>query len=573
MKLQNRQIEAINFHLGSIAQLDNICKTDKFCHVDPDMISMMLEQSARFADQSLTDLARTGDREGCRLDEDGVHLPHGTRDAYTKWCELGFPALALPQTVGGLQFPRVVQAVIQEICDGANMSFGMLPISLRGAALVLLAHQETEIAKKWLPLLLSGEGAATIAISEPQAGSDVGRINSRVVPHEDGTWRLSGTKIWISYGDHDVCDNILHLVLAKVPGEAVGTAGLGLFAVPKLDEHVKNNGVKISRLEHKMGLHASPTCAMEFDGAVAHLIGKAGEGLQALFPMMNSMRLSVAVQGTAIAGAAAFQAMDYALERPQGGNPTRKPKMIAEHADVRRMLLEMTAQSETMRALTLRTAAYLDLADTSDNEAEKERLTGIAELLLPIAKTICAESGFRVANLAIQTLGGYGYTSDYPLERMARDIRVAAIYEGTSGIQALDLVKRKICADGGKRFEAFIAEINLSLTKANQENPLHGPLTHIAALLENTADCILESPPEEQAACATAFLQLAGVTVLSWCGLDLYEAAGGESAYQRRLRYALELFAGCVELDACKWSHRATGGRALLLHKIDIFDS
>lgn len=447
------------------------------------------------------------------------------------------------------------------------------PLTCGGAALVLLAHRELDIAKKWLPLLLSGEGAATIAISEPQAGSDVARINCRTTLQEDGTWRLIGSKIWISYGDHDACENILHLVLAKVPGDAIGTAGLGLFAVQKIGPDGNNNGVTISRLEHKMGLHASPTCAMEFDGSVAHLIGEAGEGLQALFPMMNAMRLGVAVQGTAIAGAAAFRAMDYALERPQGGNPTKKPKMIAEHGDVRRMLLEMTAQSETMRGLTLRTAAYLDLAEASENEAEKKRLTGIAEFLLPIAKTICAESGFRVSNLAIQTLGGYGYTSDYPLERMARDIRVAAIYEGTSGIQALDLVKRKLCADKAVSFQAFIAEINLSLSKADKENPLFGPLTHITALLENTASSIQEYPPEEQAACATAFLQLAGVTVLSWCGLDLYEAADKKTAYQTRLRYALELFASCVELDACKWAHRAIGGGALLMHEIDIFDS
>src|SRR5690606_6790640 len=278
-----------------------------------------------------------------------------------------------------------------------------------------------------------------------------------------GSWRLTGSKLWISFADHDATDEIIHLVLARVPNGEAGTRGLGLFLVPgeKDESGRQRNGVNILRLEHKMGLHGSPTCVLELDGARGTLIGEAGRGLQALFAMMNPMRLAVAAQGSAVANAAALHALRYAMDRPQGGSPLQPAVPIAIHADVRRMLLDMFAQAELARALSLRTASCLDRAEAGVDEAREWRQLG--ELLLPIAKTRNAEAGFRVANIGIQVLGGYGYTSDYPLERMARDVRVAAIYEGTSGIQALDFIKRKILADEGRALAALDAHIRSDL--------------------------------------------------------------------------------------------------------------
>ena len=352
------------------------------------------------------------------------------------------------------------------------MAFGMLGINLRCAARALIANASEELVQRWVPGLVSGEIASTIVISEPQAGSDVGRIRTSATPADNGKWQINGSKIWISYGDHDATSQIIHLVLARVPSDEIGTRALGLFAVPKLLDDEQANKVVTSRLEHKMGLHASPTCVLDFDNAEGVLIGEAGKGLQALFIMMNGMRLAVGVQGSAVANVATLRAQEYARERPQGGRPDEAALMISEHADVKRMLLEMTAKSEMIRALTLRTAAYLDLAEASDDDSKAQLYLRLGELLLPLAKTVGSESAFQVASQGIQVLGGYGYTNDYPIERMARDIRVSSIYEGTSGIQALDFMKRKVLGDQGDTLRALLDMIRADTAKTEGYKPL-----------------------------------------------------------------------------------------------------
>lgn len=564
MSIFTQQVEALQFHLLHIAKLSSIQQLEKYQHVESDMINMMLEQAERFSEEVLFELAAKADIEGCHLDNGKVSLPSGTAEAYQQWCELGFPTLGLPIDFDGLDFPKIVQCAIQELGDSANLSFGMLPINIRCAALALIKHAPQELSERWLPGLVSGEITSTIAISEPQAGSDVGRILVKANPTEDGTWLINGSKIWISYGDHDASKQIIHLVLARVPGDIPGTKGLGLFVVPKYNSddisEDSRNGVSPTRLEHKMGLHASPTCVLEFENAQAYLIGEPTQGIQQLFVMMNAMRLAVAVQGSALANAATLHAIEYAKERPQGGNPNISAQMISEHEDVKRMLLEMTAGSEMLRALSLRTASYLDLAEANDDAETSNLNRKIGELLLPLAKTIGAESAFEIINQGIQVLGGYGYTNDYPLERMLRDIRVASIYEGTSGIQALDFMKRKVIGDQAATLDLLLQEIKLDLENSATNNPLHAPLQKSLNIFENTIASLLEKTKTDKQASeagAYAFLKLAGLLVCGWNGLTLYQAATSNTAYQNRLKAALTLFSNSLESEAKLWAQKS----------------
>ncbi len=553
MILTDAQAEALHFHLEHIARLPRLQQLERFSHVDGDTTRMIMEQAAAFAAETLAPLAASGDVNGCTLSNGNVSLPAGTVAAYRAWCELGFPSLGLPLENDGLGFPLSVQSAVQELCDGANLAFGMVGINLRCAALALLKNATPELAARWVPGLISGAIASTIVISESQAGSDVGRILTAAQPLADGTWSLNGSKIWISYGDHDATDQILHLVLARVPNGEAGTRGLGLFAVPKRLDSGADNGVAILRLEHKMGLHASPTCVVELKDARGSLIGDAGRGLQALFVMMNGMRLAVAVQGAAVANVATLHAIHYALERPQGGHPLSKAHMISEHSDVRRMLLEMTGHSELLRALALRTASFLDLGAALDNDEGRDWLT-LGELLLPIAKTLNAETAFTVASQGIQVLGGYGYTNDYPLERLARDIRVASIYEGTSGIQALDFLKRKVLADNGAMLGKLLDLI--AEETAASTTPYSAPAGEVLALLRETVTRLLAADGTAEDG-AYALLQLTGCAVHGWNGHALFAAATQGTDYQLRLRAALDLHAAGLADTARFWAGKA----------------
>jgi 3-(methylthio)propanoyl-CoA dehydrogenase len=573
MSLFLNQIEGLQLQLQVVAELDAIMASEKFSHVDREMIDMMLDQSARFAEEKLVALAESGDIAGCKLENGNVSLPPGTPEVYKEWCELGFPALGLPMDFDGLDFPNIVQSAIQEILDGANIAFGMLGINLRCAARALIANATEDLIQRWVPGLVSGEISSTIVISEPQAGSDVGRIRTSATPGDNNSWTLNGSKIWISFGDHDATGQIIHLVLARMPSDEIGTRALGLFAVPKYrDDDIsdeKRNSVIVSRLEHKMGLHASPTCVLEFDNAEGYLIGEAGKGLQALFIMMNGMRLAVGVQGSAVANAATLRALEYAKERPQGGRPDNAPMMISEHADVKRMLLEMTAKSEMIRALTLRTAAYLDLASATQDAAAAQQFLNLGELLLPIAKTVGSETAFQVANQGIQVLGGYGYTNDYPIERMVRDIRVSSIYEGTSGIQALDFLKRKVLGDEGRTLSALLTIVRQDIAATDTDNPLKAGVENAVQTMESLLAELLDKAASDRKSVepgAYHFLCFNGLLVTRWLGMLLYRGAVEESDYQQRLRAALALSAtGLNEETASMAKLSLQGGIELTL--------
>lgn len=567
MSIARNQTDALRFHLRHIAGTGSLPLSERYSHVDDETVGMMLDQAALFADDELAPLAATADIAGCTLADGRVRLPPTTTTTWQSWCELGFPTLSLPAEHDGLDFPRSVCSAVQEICDGAHLAFGMLGINLRCAALALIRNASPELVTRYVPGLVSGELASTIAISEPQAGSDVGRILTSATPHDDGSWRLTGSKIWISFGDHDATREIIHLVLARVPNGEAGTRGLGLFVVPGLkDENGRQtNGINILRLEHKMGLHASPTCVLELNQARGELVGEAGRGLQALFVMMNGMRLAVAVQGAAVANVATLHAIRYAIERPQGGHPLSPPLSIAQHADVRRMLLEMRARSELARALALRTAACLDQAELYEDEAATV-WQSLGELLLPVAKTLNAEAGFEVASQGMQVLGGYGYTNDYPLERLARDIRVAAIYEGTSGIQALDFLKRRVLADQGSLLGFLLKKVGDDLARST--SPFTEQWPAVLQAMQQALHHFLSQPPASTEAGAYALLQLTGVVVACWNGHTLYAAAGDATPYERELRAALEYAAGSLPQQAWLWSARAR--QPLPTHRFEV---
>jgi alkylation response protein AidB-like acyl-CoA dehydrogenase len=412
------------------------------------------------------------------------------------------------------------------------VAFGMLTTSQRGAARLIAAHADEALKAEWLPRLISGEWGATICISEPEAGSDAGRIRTLARPSGDGDWLVTGEKIWISFGDHDLASRIGHCLLARTPEAPAGGAGLSLFLVADQIDG-RRNGVVVRRIEEKLGLHGSPTCALGFEEARGRLIGTPGRGLAQLFTMITSMRLAVAVQGLAVAGAACDSAAAYARDRRQGGPPDAPPVPIETHADIRRLHAAMASRIEAVRALTLTAAVHADIARLSSDEAEQAQSAALVGWLLPILKTFAGETGFEAASDAIQVFGGAGYVKDWPVEQLMRDARVFTIFEGTSGMQALDLLHRRLRRDEGRGLKAFMALARADADAASDKVA--------AQALGETLDLLSEEAARlagsNQDAGAYPYLRLCAYAATGWAALRLAEAAGAEPA-SKRLRAA-----------------------------------
>jgi len=541
----------LQFLLDDVLQIEELFSLPDFTHADRDIVRGVLEEGARFAEQKLAPANAIGDLEGARLQDGRVLLPEIFHQAWDTLRRDGWLGIDLPVKYGGQALPRLLQAAFAEMTNGACMSFCMLPLMSRAGARLLLKHATPALIEQFVPALAAGETAATICISEPQAGSDVGRIQTRAVPAGDGTFRLSGSKIWISYGDHELTPQIAHMVLARTPDAAPGTRGTSLFLVPKLnpnDSPTRHNGVRVQSIEHKMGLKGSPTCVLEFDDAMAWPIGPEGRGLVSLFTMVNTMRLEVALQGVAIAGAATAQALHYAKERHQGGPLDAPPLAIIRHPDVRRMLMTMRARTEGLRALTLEAARQLDLAEHDPDAGRRQAAGTLADWLLPICKACATEAGTEVSNLGMQVHGGYGYVHETGVEQYVRDARVGAIYEGTNGIQALDLVSRKLIRDDGQRLQLFVEHISADLTRT-ADHPhtvsIHQALTAGLKTLERCALHLLQPTlePRDSAAAATPFLKLAGLIGSGWMWLRMANAATGDSALHQNKRSTAAFFA------------------------------
>jgi alkylation response protein AidB-like acyl-CoA dehydrogenase len=513
--------------------------TDGSALADRATVEATLTEAARFTATYLTPLNARLDADGCVLREGRVQTIPAHRAAWEAFVDGGWSTLDHPRELGGQGLPLFLAAAVQQVFDSGCAAFGMLPVVQRSAARLLTAYGDAWMKAEWLPKLVRGEWGATICISEADAGSDVGRIRTRAEPAAGGGWSITGEKMWISFGDHDLTPRIGHCLLARTGG-AGSSGALSLFFVPDVlvgphGKHTRNS-IVVRRLEAKMGLHGSPTCALGFEGAQGWLIGTAGRGLAQMFVMITNMRLSAGIQGLGLAAAAADVALAYAAERRQGGPSGAAPVPISHHADVQHQLLSMVARVEVLRGLAFAIAVQADLASHESTPEARDTAAALTQWLLPIFKTTGGEFGFDVASGAIQVLGGAGYTREWLVEQALRDARIITIYEGTTGIQALDLLQRRLWRDAGRGLTVFLANARADIGGLGA--PDTGP-ARCFDLLEDAARHLtaLHSAPRQAEAGATAFLHLAALAATGWIAARL--AAGGvESPISRRLSAA-----------------------------------
>ncbi len=526
----------IRFVLEHVVDLDAVTALAAFSDVDTDAVYAVLEENARFMEDLVAPLNRIGDEQGSVRNEDGsVTTPDGFKEAYGAYVEAGWGGVALPQDYGGGGFPWVVGIAMQEVLTSANMAFSMCPLLNQGAIDMLLHHASEEQKERYLPKMVTGEWTGTMNLTEPQAGSDVGALSTRAVRQDDGSYRISGTKIFISFGEHDLSENIIHLVLARTPDAPPGTKGISCFIVPKLlvDDDGglgARNDVTCVSIEHKMGIKASPTCVLAYgdrgEGAVGYLIGEENAGMRYMFTMMNNARLSVGLEGLALAERAFQMAVDYAKERRQGrapGAPAGEQSPIIDHPDVRRMLLTMQASIDALRGVVYENAVALDRAAHGADEAERAAGAELADLLTPVSKGWGTDLGVELTSLAIQVFGGMGYIEETGVAQHFRDARIAPIYEGTNGIQAMDLVGRKLPMRGGAAVGdhlARIAALDEALAAAGEDlaSIRRGLADGLGALREAT-DWLMEhglADPLDALAGATPYLRLFSVVTGGW---------------------------------------------------------
>ncbi len=456
----------IRFALLRIARLEELAKLPAYRHADPETVWSVLEEAARFVGDLVAPANQPGDQQGSVMSNGGVRTPDGFREAYRAYVQAGWGGVDFPSEWGGHQMPKAVGLAFEEMLTSANMSFSLCPLLTYSGIDALLAHGSEEQRAAYLPRLISGEWSATMNLTEPQAGSDLGTITARAAPAGDGTYRITGSKIFITYGEHDLTDNIIHFVLARTPGSPPGTKGISMFIVPKflLDQNGeagRRNDLKAVSLEHKLGIRGSPTCVMAYGedagGAVGFLLGEEHQGMRNMFTMMNAARISVGLEGMAVAERAYQQAADFARTRKQGRAPgAREESPIVDHPDVRRMLMTMRSNIEAMRALLYRTAMHQDLAEHAEDEADRTRHDRAVALLTPVVKTWCTDMGVSLASIGLQVHGGMGFVEETGAAQHYRDVRITPIYEGTNGIQAIDLAMRKLPLDEGRFVRSFL---------------------------------------------------------------------------------------------------------------------
>jgi len=517
----------IRFVLYELLGAGEVARLPGFAEASPDVVDAVLEEAAKLCESKLLPLNQTGDREGCRFENGVVRTPPGFKEAYVAFAEGGWTGLACDPAYGGQGLPEALNFVVVEMICATNVAFGTYPGLSRHAYQAIETHAPEAIKRLCLPRLASGAWSGTMCLTEPQCGTDLGLIRTKAVPGADGSYRVSGTKIFISAGEHDLTDNILHLVLARLPGAPPGSRGISLFLVPKFlwqdgGQLGPRNGVRCGGIEHKMGLAGSATCTLQFDDAVGYLIGEPNRGLHCMFTMMNAARLAVGLQGLGIAEAAYQGARAYARERLQGRAPAgakfpdRPAYPIIVQPDVRRMLLTMKAGIEGARALAYWTAVSIDIARRHPAAETRQEADELVQLLTPVIKAVLTDLGFEAANLGMQVYGGHGYIRDNGMEQLVRDCRIAQIYEGTNGIQALDLVGRKLPAHYGRLLRRFFHPVAQFLAETGGDLRLQefvAPLGKAFGRLQQATLKIAESGlknPDEAAAVASDYLRLLG---------------------------------------------------------------
>jgi alkylation response protein AidB-like acyl-CoA dehydrogenase len=501
------------------------------------LMGEVLSEAGRFCEKIAQPINRSGDEEGCVLENGVVRTPRGFPEAYAAFVEAGWPGLSHAPEHGGQGLPRVLQVLFDEMLSSANFSFGLFPGLTRGAVEAIERHATDELKALYLPPMVEGRWMGAMALTEAQAGTDLGLLRTRAAPDEDGGYRLTGSKIFISAGDHDLAENIIHLVLARLPDAPAGVKGISLFLVPKVLPDAAGglgarNGVTAGSIEHKMGLKASPTCVMHFDDAKGWLVGAPNQGLRAMFTMMNAERLFVGIQGLGIAEAAYQGASAYAKDRLQGrapGAPAGEAQSILVHPDVRKMLLTIRAFTESGRALAAWTALEMEKAARHPDATERARAESMVALLTPVIKAAFTDLGFEAAVLGQQVFGGHGYVREWGMEQLVRDARIAQIYEGTNGVQAMDLVGRKIFQDDGALPHAFFAEIRATLAAGGAPEinaPLAEALNRLEAATESLKARATDNPAETGAA-ATDYLRFFALVALGWMWVRMAQLQGG----------------------------------------------
>lgn len=499
--------------------------------LDETTVRAIVEEAGRFATEVLDPLNSIGDGSGSRLVDGQVETPPGWKEAYDAFAAGGWSALPCPPEFGGQGLSQVISMVACEVWNSANLAFGLCPLLTQGAIDALHTHGSEELKRLYLPKMISGEWSGTMNLTEPQAGSDLGALTTRAERQSDGTYRITGTKIFITYGDHELTGNIVHMVLARLPDAPPGTKGISLFLVPKYLVNADGslgarNDVVCASLEHKLGIHASPTCVMKYGengGAVGYLVGEENRGLATMFIMMNQARLAVGVQGVALAERATQKAAAYAAERRQGrsasGGSAERMAPIIEHPDIRRTLLTMRALTQAARSICLATAREIDISKRAGSEAERQQAAARAALLTPVAKAFSTDIGCEVASMGVQVHGGMGFIEETGAAQYYRDARILPIYEGTNGIQAIDLVTRKLPLGDGAVVEAYIHELAATAEEVRASNqPAFGRMgERLAEAVGALADATrwlgdtLRRDPEAALAGATPYLRLFGL--------------------------------------------------------------
>ncbi|HYV88224.1 MAG TPA: acyl-CoA dehydrogenase C-terminal domain-containing protein [Candidatus Polarisedimenticolia bacterium] len=518
----------MRFVLEELHGSGDIAKLPGYEEATPDLIAEVLEAAGTFMAEKLQPLNRVGDEEGCHLENGVVRTPRGFKDAYKAFVEGGWVSLAGDKEFGGQGLPQLVNIMVEEMICSTNLSFGMYPGLSQSAYNALRLHGSDELKQHFLPKLADGSWAGTMCLTEPQCGTDLGLVRTRAEPAADGSYRITGGKIFITAGEHDLTENILHLVLARLPDAPSGTRGITLFLVPKIMADGKRNGVSCGRVEEKMGVHGVPACAINFDGAAGWLVGKPNKGMSAMFTMMNAARLAVGVQGLGLAEAAYQGARDYARTRLQGRSlagakfPDQPADPLIVHPDIRRMLMTIRARVEGCRALAGWVGRAADEAAKHPDADKREEAEDLLALLTPIVKAHFTDTGFDCANLAVQIWGGHGYIRDNGMEQFVRDARITQIYEGTNGIQALDLIGRKLGLGTGRLLRRFFHPVAAFIEEAGNEPAMAEfilPLAKVFARLQQVTAQIAQAglkDPEEAAAAANDYLNFFALTALAY---------------------------------------------------------
>ncbi|WP_322058417.1 acyl-CoA dehydrogenase [Paraburkholderia sp. J63] len=538
----------IRFVMSELAGLSEVAGLPGHDELGEDLVEAILTEAGKFAETVLAPLNASGDREGVKWTPQGVATPAGFREAYAQYTAAGWNNVGVELALGGQGLPCLVSTAVAEIFMAANKAFSMCPGLTLGAIEALAAAGSDELKARYLPNLVSGRWAGTMNLTEPQAGSDVGAIRCRAVPTDDGRYRIYGQKIFISYGEHDLTENIVHLVLARTPDAPDGVKGISLFVVPKFLVEADGslgarNDVQCASVEHKLGIHGSPTCVMAYgerDGAIGYLVGERHRGLQAMFVMMNAARLTVGMEGVALAERAYQQARGYAQERVQGRPSGASSAMvpIIQHPDVKRMLMTMRSQIEAMRAMALVIARAQDMSRCHESVARRASEQAFVDLMTPVFKGWATETGLDVTSLGVQIHGGMGYVEETGAAQHLRDARISTIYEGTTGIQAADLVTRKLARDEGRTFNAVVGQMRENAATLIGEDrsfaALHERFISSVAALETAGHSLLRAvahAPDEALAVSVPFLMLFGQVAGGW------QLVRGALAAHRRLKH------------------------------------